>query len=219
MKEIRQLYGRYGVKYFHFIDDEFVVNRGFTLEFCRLMKEFSEEAGARITWGCAGRVNLMTEDMVIAMSRAGCVLIGYGIESGSQAMLDFIRKGVTVEQARKAVYLTRRHLGWADTSFMIGYPGETRQTIQETIDFCKGLDLIPEVIFFLTPYPGTRLYEMALNRGLIKNEEEYILSLGEQGEKIRINFTNFTDKELYEIQSGMIDELKAWNKVRHMEKE
>jgi hypothetical protein len=60
---------------------------------------------------------------------------------------------------------------------------------------------------------------MALNRGLIKNEEEYILSLGEQGEKIRINFTNFTDKELYEIQSGMIDELKAWNKVRHMEKE
>ncbi|MDD5503748.1 MAG: radical SAM protein [Candidatus Omnitrophica bacterium] len=215
MEEIKQLYNRYGVKYFHFIDDEFVVNRDFTFEFCRLVKEFSQEIGSPITWGCAGRVNLMTEDMIIAMSQAGCVLIGYGIESGSQAMLDFIKKRVTITQAKKAVALTRKHLGWADTSFMIGYPGETKQSIQETIDFCKELELVPEVIFFLTPYPGTRLYEMALNKGMIKNEEEYILSLGEQGEKIRINFTNFSDKQLYEIQANMIDELKAWNKVRH----
>ena len=96
----------------------------------------------------------MTEDLVVAMADAGCVLIGYGIESGSQKILDFVNKQVSVEQAKKAIRLTKKHLGWADCSFMIGYPGETKETIQETIDFCKELDLAPEVIFFLTPYPG-----------------------------------------------------------------
>ena len=98
---------------------------------------------------------------------------------------------------------------------MIGYPGETKKTIQETIDFCKELDLNPEIIFFLTPYPGTELYEMALKAGKIGDEEEYILGLGEQGEKIRVNFTDFTDDELYKIQADMIKELNAWNKIKH----
>jgi radical SAM superfamily enzyme YgiQ (UPF0313 family) len=216
INEIRILYQRYKVPYFHFIDDEFVMRRDFVFEFCRLLKKFSKEVRQQITWGCAGRVNLMTEELISTMADAGCVLIGYGIESGSQRMLDFIKKQVTVEQAKDAIRLTKRYLGWADCSFMIGYPEETMETIQETIDFCKELDLTPEVIFFLTPYPGTELYSMALQQGKIKDEEEYLLSLGEQGEKIRINFTNFSDKELYEIQENMIRELNAWNRIRHI---
>ena len=161
----------------------------------------------------------MTEDLVVAMADAGCVLIGYGIESGSQKILDFVNKQVSVEQAKKALRLTKKHLGWEDCSFMIGYPGETKETIQETIDFCKELDLAPEVIFFLTPYPGTELYRMALEQGKIKDEEEYILGLGEQGEKARVNFTDFSDQELSEIQSYMIEELKAWNIIKHSEVE
>lgn len=219
IKEIEALYEKYKVPYFHFIDDEFVMNKKFVLEFCYLLKSFSKKIGRKITWGCAGRVNLMTEDLVVAMADAGCVLIGYGIESGSQRILDFINKQVSVEQAKKAIRLTKKHLGWADCSFMIGYPGETRETIQDTIDFCKELDLAPEVIFFLTPYPGTELYRIALRQGKIKDEEEYILGLGEQGEKVRVNFTDFSDQELFEIQSYMIKELKAWNKIKHSEVE
>ncbi|TBR14791.1 radical SAM protein [bacterium] len=219
IKEIQILYEKYKVPYFHFIDDEFVMNKDFVYDFCKLLKTFSNKIGEKITWGCTGRVNLMTEDLIIAMADAGCVLIGYGIESGSQKILDLINKQVTVEQAKKAILLTKKHLGWADCSFMIGYPGETRQTIQETVDFCKDLGLTPEVIFFLTPYPGTELYRMALEQGKIKDEEEYILGLGEQGEKIRVNFTDFTDKELYDIQSEMVQELKAWNKIKHKESE
>lgn len=219
IKEIETLYEKYKVPYFHFIDDEFVMNKKFVLEFCHLLKSFSKKIGRKITWGCAGRVNLMTEDLVVAMADAGCVLIGYGIESGSQKILDFVNKQVSVEQAKKAIRLTKKHLGWADCSFMIGYPGETKETIQETIDFCKELDLAPEVIFFLTPYPGTELYRMALEQGKIKDEEEYILGLGEQGEKARVNFTDFSDQELSEIQSYMIEELKAWNIIKHSEVE
>jgi anaerobic magnesium-protoporphyrin IX monomethyl ester cyclase len=217
MKEIRALYGRYKAPYFHFIDDEFVFDREFVSEFCVLIKDFSSEIGEKITWGCAGRVNLMTEELIVKMADSGCVLIGYGIESGSQKILDMIKKRVKVEKAKEAVNLTKKYLGWADCSFMIGYPGETKGTIRETIDFCKDLDLAPEVIFFLTPYPGTELYKMALEQGKIRNEEEYVLGLGEQGEKVRVNFTGFTDKELVGIQESMITELKAWNRVKHPE--
>ncbi len=215
--EMRILYERYKVSYFHFIDDEFVVKKDFVYEFCRLFKAFSKEVGQKITWGCSGRVNLMTEDLIAAMADAGCVLIGYGIESGSQRMLDLIKKRVTVEQAKNAIRLTKKYLGWVDTSFMIGYPGETKETIQETINFCKELDLTPEVIFFLTPYPGTELYSIALQQKRIKDEEEYFLGLGEQGEKIRVNFTDFSDQGLYKIQTEMVNELGAWNKLKHAE--
>ncbi len=132
-------------------------------------------------------------------------------------MLDIMKKGVTVEQAKEAIRLTKKHLGWADCSFMIGTPGENRETIQETIDFCKDVDLAPEVIFFETPYPGTELYRMALQQGKIKDEEEYILNLGEQGENIRVNFSELTDAELWKAQEYMIKELNAWNKMKHPE--
>jgi radical SAM superfamily enzyme YgiQ (UPF0313 family) len=213
--EVRALYERYKVSYIHFIDDEFIVNKDFVFRFCQAIKSLSNEYKQKITWGCAGRINLMTEELIAAMVDAGCIGIGYGIESGSQKMLDFIKKQVTVEQAKKAVRLTKKYLGWADCSFMIGYPGETEKTVQETINFCKELELSPEVIFFLTPYPGTELYRSALKLGKIKDEEQYILSLGEQGEKIMVNFTEFSDRQLYDIQARLIRELKAWNTVKH----
>lgn len=214
INEMRILYDQYGVRYFHFIDDEFCLKKSFMFDFCKELKgEFDKD----VSWGCAGRVNLMTEDLVAAMADSGCVLIGYGIESGSQKMLDIIKKGVTVQQAKDAIQLTKKYLGWADCSFMVGAPGENRETIQETIEFCREVDLAPEVIFFTTPYPGTELYELALRQGKIGNEEEYILNLGEQGEKIRVNFSELSDEELWKAQEYLIKELKAWNKIKHPE--
>jgi radical SAM superfamily enzyme YgiQ (UPF0313 family) len=212
--EMKILKESYGVEYFHFIDDEFCLKKGFVFDFCKAVKE---EFKGRITWGCAGRVNLMTEDLIAEMADSGCTLIGYGIESGSQKMLNAMKKGVTVKQAKDTLRWTIKHLGWADTSFMIGTPGENRETIQETIDFCKELGLNPAVIFFTTPYPGTELYRMALQQGKIIDEEEYILNLGEQGEKIRVNFSELADEELWEAQEYMIKELNAWNKIKHPE--
>lgn len=211
--EMLRLYEHYNVKYFHFIDDEFVMRKKFVYEFCEKVRA----SGLGFTWGCAGRVNLMTEDMIATMAKSGCVLIGYGIESGSQKILDILKKGATVEQAKQAIKLTRKYMGWADCSFMIGSPGETRETIQETIDFCKELNLEPEVIFFVTPYPGTELYSLAKEQNKIVDEEKYILDLGEQGEKIRVNFTNFSDEELFHLQEYVIKELNAWNKMKHPE--
>lgn len=214
INEMKVLYDKYGVGYFHFIDDEFCLKKKFVLGFCKKVKE---EFNGSVTWGCSGRVNLMTEELISSMADAGCVLIGYGIESGSQKMLDVMKKGVTVQKAKEAVKLTKKYFGWADCSFMIGTPGENMESIQDTINFCKELDLAPEVIFFTTPYPGTDLYRMALEQGKIIDEEEYILGLGEQGEKVRVNFTEFPDEELVHIQEWMVNELNAWNKIKHQE--
>jgi radical SAM superfamily enzyme YgiQ (UPF0313 family) len=211
--EMKTLYQRYGVKYFHFVDDEFVMKRRFVYEFCEIVRE----CGLGFTWGCSGRVNLMTEDLIATMANSGCVLIGYGIESGSQKILDIIKKRVSVDEAKQAIKLTQKHIGWADCSFMIGTPGETKETIQETIDFCKELSLTPEVIFFATPYPGTELYEIAKAQNRIGDEEEYMLRLGEQGEQIMVNLTDFTDEELVQLQEHMIRELGAWNRIKHPE--
>jgi hypothetical protein len=75
--------------------------------------------------------------------------------------------------------------------------------------------LTPEVIFYATPYPGTELYEIAKARNKIGDEEEYIDRLGEQGEQIMVNFTDFTDNELKAIKEEMVAELNAWNKTTH----
>jgi anaerobic magnesium-protoporphyrin IX monomethyl ester cyclase len=210
-EEITALKEKYNVHYFHFTDDCFITNRKNVLDFCDIL--IRENAG--IEWGCAGRVNLMSEPLIARMREAGCILIGYGIESGSQKVLDLMKKQVTVEQAKNAIRITSKHMGWADCSFIVGMPGETIETIRETTDFCKELDLTPEVIFFATPYPGTELYDIAMKAGKIPDEEQYLLSLGEQGEKVRINFTDFSDAELTDIKEKMVGELKAWNKIKH----
>ncbi len=214
VEEIKYLRSRYGVPYVHFIDDEFCLNKKFVADFCALM---TRTFRGTVTWGCTGRVNLMTESLIAAMAEAGCVLLCYGIESGSQRMLDVMKKGVRVEDAKAAVRLTQKHMGWADCSFMIGLPGENHETIRETVDFCKDLQLAPEVVFFATPYPGTELYRLAMAQGKILDEEEYVLNLGEQGEQIRVNFSDLSDAQLYAAQEEMIAELGAWNKTKHCE--
>jgi len=215
LKEMDLLNKNYGVTYFLWADDEGVINKKFIHEFCELMIKSKRD----YQFALAGRVNLVDEKMLIELKNAGCNMMAYGIESGSQKILDTMKKQVTVEQAKTAIELTKRIFGDADCSFMIGYPGETDETIQETKEFCKELGLTPEVIFFATPYPGTELYEYAKEKGFIKNEVEYISKLWEQGEQISINFTNWTNEELFEIRRKMIDDLKAWNVKRHSPKD
>jgi anaerobic magnesium-protoporphyrin IX monomethyl ester cyclase len=211
LAEMDLLHERYGVEYFLWSDDESIIDRKFIRDFCDLMVH----EGRDYQFSVSGRVNLVDEPLLTRLKEAGCSMVGYGIESGSQKILDAMNKGVTVEQAKRAVRLTQKIFGDADCSFMIGYPGETDETIRETEEFCRELELAPEVIFFATAYPGTRLYEYAKERGLITDEVAYISSLWEQGEKIAINFTDWPDDLLFEKRQRLVESLKAWNLKRH----
>ncbi len=211
LKEMNFLNKKYGITYFLWADDESIINKAFIDEFCDLMIKSKKNYQFAIT----GRVNLVDEKMLNKLKAAGCNMVGYGIESGSQKILDAMNKQITVEQAKNAIKLTKNIFGDADCSFIIGYPGETEETLKETEVFCKELELTPEVIFFATPYPGTKLYEYAKKIGLIKDEVEYISKLWEQGEQIVANFTNWTNEELFKKRQELIEELGAWNIKRH----
>jgi hypothetical protein len=119
-------------------------------------------------------------------------------------------------------------MGYADCSFMIGSPGETRQTVQETVDVCRKVGLRPEVFFFTTAYPATSFWDLALDMGLIAKAvtgkkgpanddiiEQYFLRLGEQGDDVRTNFSDLPDEEIMDLSWWAVNELGAQNTIRH----
>jgi radical SAM superfamily enzyme YgiQ (UPF0313 family) len=231
---------RYHLTYIHFLDDLMMTDYRWALEFCDELKERRRKTGFEITWGGTCRTNIIADDILRARKEgrphmleqaheAGMRQAGYGVESASPAVLKAIDKsGQTVEKMELAIRETQRIMGYADCSFMIGSPGETRQTMQETVDFCRRVGLRPEVFFFTTAYPATTFWQLALDRGLIAkavtgkrgpaNEdliEEYLIRLGEQGESVRTNFSDLPDEEVVELSWWAIRELGAQNTVRH----
>lgn len=196
IEEIRYLMEKYKVESIILADDTFTINKKRVMEFCSKM--LLEKIN--IPWSCYARVNLVDREMLKEMKQAGCYQVGYGIESGSQQILDNMNKKVTVEQAKKAIKLTRSTGLACSTTFMFGYPGESLETIKETVYFCKQLFIFPS-FFFTTPYPGTKLYKGVKDRIIKKygDEEKFIEVLGDVSE-FTINLTDFSDEELLKLK-------------------
>ncbi|MFC1821068.1 B12-binding domain-containing radical SAM protein [Thermodesulfobacteriota bacterium] len=193
--EIEILVDRYGVDFIGFVDDNMMASEKRLLEFCDLM----EKRYFPVTWGCHGRVTSAKPEILERMAQVGCVWIGYGIESGSQKILNAMNKRATVEQAKQAIINTRKAGIYPNTTFIFGYPGETSETIRETINFKRELD-IECGSFFTTPYPGTDLYHQV--QAKIKDEEPFICSLGNATE-FTINLTDFDDENLFRLKKVM----------------
>lgn len=151
---IRDLHDNYGIREIQFRDDNFTVFRKRLIELCRLLKE----SDLKIVWSCAGRVDMVTPEILAMMKEAGCWQIWYGVESGSQKVLDTIKKGTTIEGIRKAVLWTKQAGINPCGFFIIGHPGDTHETIQETIRFALSLPLAETHATFMTPFPGSELY-------------------------------------------------------------
>lgn len=177
-------------------DDLFMTNKARNKQFCDLM--IAKNIG--VTWSAAARVDLVDEATLKLMKRAGCVSVSFGLESGSQAMLDAMNKCVKVERSEQALSIARRSGFQPEGSFILGYPGETRETLAATLDFIQRTELPPVKFFFATPYPGTRLYEIARQRGLIRDELQFLESLADNSEDLLVNFTEFSDHELCELK-------------------
>jgi radical SAM superfamily enzyme YgiQ (UPF0313 family) len=199
IEEVKILQKDYGVELIYFVDDLFAMNKGWIMEFCDLLLREK----IKLIWLCTARVNLVDKEMVKKMKDAGCILLNFGIESGSQKMLEIMRKGASVEQASNAIRICRNAKMRIGTSFMMGFPEETKETLDETIKFCIKNDMHLTSIFFVTPYPGTPLYEQVKRMGLIKNEEEYISRLGNATE-FTINLTKWDDNGLFKMRNYVL---------------
>ncbi|OGO44921.1 MAG: hypothetical protein A2Z05_02120 [Chloroflexi bacterium RBG_16_60_22] len=188
--EMELLNRNYGVNGFFFNDDTFVLNSKRVFEFCRRLGE----RGLNVAWYGNGRVNLMTREMLEAMYRAGCRGIAYGIESGNQEILDAMKKAETIEQVREVVKWTKEAGIHVTGYFMLGMLGETRQTIEKTLDFARELDLDFYGFSLTTPLPGTELYDAARAAGLVSGDKT---RLGEWSLHANANLTrDCTDSEL-----------------------
>jgi radical SAM superfamily enzyme YgiQ (UPF0313 family) len=167
--EIKHIKDRYGVLNFNFWDDSFTVNRRRTIELCRAMiKE-----RLNIAWNCSTRADLIDEELARIMKKAGCYNLDIGIESGSPRMLKIIRKGISLEDISKMeVVLKKYGLAWG-AFFMIGFPEETRDDIQKTLDLIKDIKASSVQLGVFTPYPGTELYETTKRLGLISDDYDW----------------------------------------------
>jgi len=149
-------------------DDTFVINRKRLVRICERMAE----ERFNLKWSCSARINEMTLEKLQLMKKAGCFQIAYGIESGSQAILDLMKKKTSPDHMRKVIEDTRRAGIRSKGYFIIGHPGETSETMQETIDFALSVPLDDAQFTFLTPFPGTEVYQKAKESGFFIEEWE-----------------------------------------------
>lgn len=163
---IKELYFKYGIKDIIFHDDNFIAHRERMLEFCKLLIEEK----LNITWSCTGRIDMVNPEVLKMMKKAGCWQIAYGIESGAQKILDSLKKGITIDEIRKVLNWTKEAKIESRGYFMIGVPGETKETIDETIKFLLELPLDDFHISVFTPHPGAEIVKDINLYGTFKND-------------------------------------------------
>lgn len=161
ISEMKELAFRYRMREVKIWDDTFTLNQDRVKQICKMMQEERVD----LTWSCETRVDLVSPELLAEMHNAGCWLIDFGIESGNQEILNKIGKGVSLQQIRRAIQMTREVGIKTRGYFMIGLPGDTPETIAQTIDFSKSLDLDHATFFITTPFPATRLYDLAEREG------------------------------------------------------
>jgi len=198
--ELIRLFEDHHINYFVFVDDTFTVFNNRTMRLCDLIDELSFD----IHWSCTGRVNTVTKGMLERMAKAGCDNINFGIESGSQRILDSIKKGITLRQVEDAVKLALESGITPVCSFMIPHPDDTEETIEKTKKLMNRLlsQGCHISIAVTTPFPGTHLYDHAKELGVTMMSdkwEDFDCSTPVIATK------NFSQEDIYRLRLGITD--------------
>lgn len=152
--EMKQWIDLYQVKSIRFIDDTFTLNKSRVVELCQeIIKN-----NIKVEWACLSRTDNLDAELLGWMKKAGCKRIYFGMESGSQRMLDIYKKNVNIEEALKALHLCREAGIETAAFFMSGHPQENDKDFEETLAFAKAANLNFASFNPLTPYPGTGLF-------------------------------------------------------------
>jgi hopanoid biosynthesis associated radical SAM protein HpnJ len=159
------------VKEYFFDDDTFNIQKARTIELCSKLKPLN------LTWSCTSRVTTDYETLK-AQKEAGCRLLIVGYESGNAQILKNIKKGATVERARQFTKDCKKLGLVVHGDFILGLPGETKESIRETIDFAKELDVETIQVSIAHAYPGTEMYDYAKSNGFIVTEGSKMVDEG-----------------------------------------
>jgi radical SAM superfamily enzyme YgiQ (UPF0313 family) len=157
---------RMGIREIFFYDDTFSINRKRVIEICDAIRK----RGIRVSWDIRARVNTLDEEVLDQLAAAGCTRIHLGVESGTPEIIRILRKDIDLDQTRRVFEMASKRgittLGY----FMIGNPSETRAQIEQTIAFAKSLRADFVHFAVTSPFPGTELYRMGLESGILAQD-------------------------------------------------
>jgi radical SAM superfamily enzyme YgiQ (UPF0313 family) len=165
VEELEMLYKK-GITFFYFSDDTFTIDKDRVIEICKRILEMEIE----ISWYAISRVDYVDDEILYWMRRAGCTQISYGIESGSEKIRELLNKKINTTQIKKAFALTRTYGILPRAYFIYGSPGETWETIQETVDLILEIKPLSVIFYILDLFPGTELYAKFKKRFHVKDD-------------------------------------------------
>lgn len=209
LDELEMLYNNYRIRYFNSVDDAFTTNQERAIDICKGILE----RGLDICWTCCTRTNYVSAELLEWLAKAGCFMISYGIESGSPTILKTIHKQQSLDQIMKAFNMTHNAGITTTMLLMVGNPGESDETINETINLIKRADPTFISAGITQIYPGTELYEIARKKGFI--DDNYWLDLNLTAPI----YTLEKRVEYLKAWRNKIEEIFAWNKLYNGVKE
>jgi radical SAM superfamily enzyme YgiQ (UPF0313 family) len=171
LDEMKLLAAEYGAREISFQDDTFTADRRRVEELCRLLGE----TGQDLTWSCMTRVDLVDADLLGRMAGAGCVSIAFGIDGGSDMACGLMRKGFDLARAAAAVEAARAAGIETRGYYILGYPGETKETLRAALRRAAQIDTDHVFFAFAHPFFGTDLYREAKARGLLAVSDSELL--------------------------------------------
>ena len=195
IKEIKFVKEKYNVTYIGFSDELLMSSRERTIDLC----EAFLEADLKIKWDCNGRLNYADIDVLKLMKEAGCVFINYGIESLDDATLRVMHKGLTKDMIVRGVENTLEVGISPGLNIIYGNINEPLSAIDDAVEFLLKYDDHAQLrtIRPVTPYPGTELFQYAIEKGLIKDTEDFYENKHLNSDLLAVNFTQYTDEEVY----------------------
>ncbi len=176
------------------------------------------ERGLKIRWTCNSRVDTLDEKQLIKMKKAGCWLIAFGIESGSQKILDNVKKDAKVEDATRTINLCNKHGIKTWGYFIIGLPGENKQTVRETINFSKSIPLDIALFHVAMPYAGTEFYFQSVANGWLNTTDWKHFDMNDSSV---VGYDDFTSEEILKATKQAFREFymrpsQAWRLFKMM---
>jgi radical SAM superfamily enzyme YgiQ (UPF0313 family) len=201
VEEIEVCYAK-GITDFDIIDDTFVINKKRVMAIADLILS----KNLKITMDLRARVDIVDQEVLDKLAEAGCTRIRFGVESGNSKVLENLRKGITVNQAREALKMAKKAKIVTFAYFMLGSPGETEREMEESIELAKELN--PDFVQFLitTPFPATELYDLGIEKGILDRDFWREFSAYPHGDFIAQWWTEYFSPE----------DLEKWQRKAHL---
>lgn len=196
VEEIQYLKLEYNISYIAFSDELLMSSKKRTEEICQAILK----AKLNIKWDCNGRLNYADKDILKLMQESGCVFINYGIESFDDQILKNMNKGLTTKQIVRGIENTLEVGISPGFNIIYGNINENRRTLQQGVDFLLKYDDGSQMrtIRPVTPYPGSPLYDLAIEQGRLKDVEDFYANKHTNSDLLCVNFTELSDDEFYE---------------------